>query len=122
MFLGIISAVDFIEETKRSLAKAKSGISEELIALDACHDRLVLLLEANNVERYAPPVGEPLMDHAKLCTPVERTATTDPDENGAIAAVRHPCYRLAIADDETRVVREAQISVFTLQDDKEGAE
>ena len=80
----------------------------------------MLLLEANNVELYEPPVGERLMDHAKLCTPVARTATTDPDANGTIEAVLHPCYRLVVADGETRVVREAQVSVFALQDDKEG--
>ncbi len=114
---GVIKAVDLVSDYERQLATAYQADGSALLEdartrLAAVGDQLVLLLESNQVEQYSPEPGTALQDDARKLNPIETSPAPTPRDVGRVKHVRYPGYILRIAENEDRVIREAQVEVF----------
>ncbi len=114
---GVIKAIDMVEDFRRQLEDTHGGeesrvLSDALTRLEATSGQLEMLLEANQIEAFRPEHGDSIEEHSQRFEPVEVRATTDTEQHGHVAEVKHPGWMLIRGNNDVRVIRAALVSVY----------
>jgi molecular chaperone GrpE (heat shock protein) len=107
---GLIRAIDSVDERLVSLEDAESQA-----AVNEVKDNLLIALESQNVDQFAPPVGAVYKEYMKFAK-ATRQATEDADKAGTIAAVVAPGYKYVGGETE-RVIKPAMVAVYVAESD-----
>ncbi len=114
---GVIKAVDMLSDFRHQLqlrhgAEDSSVLSDAQTRLEATSAQLEMLLEANQIEAFWPETGASIEADSCSFEPVEVRSTTDPSKWGLVAEVKYPGWILIRGETDSRVIREAQVSVY----------
>lgn len=107
--VGMINVVDKIDrELEKGVAK------EEKQSLDEIREEITAILESYNIKKSTPKVGSEYTDQEgdKNCK-VVMIDSDEPRLRGKIARVIKPSYVYRMSKDKKRVIREAEIEVYS---------
>ncbi len=105
----VIRCIDGVEERIRRLSE--EGV--ETGQLEEVRDELMFALESSGVERFEPEVNSDYRGQEKWAEAVkEREQSEKAKMSGKIAEVLRPGYRYVIDEENTKVVRTAQVKLF----------
>ena len=114
MILGVIASLDSIRLYEQELARIGDGASErDRKYLQAIAQRLQDVLADQDIEEFSPDLRSKASSDRALIKTVRAEETQDKNQVGTIAQVVHPGYRLYITSDESRIVRPAQVIVYS---------
>lgn len=114
MILGIIASLDSIRLYEQELARIGDSASErDRKYLQAIAQRLQDVLADQDIEEFSPDLRSKASSDRALIKTVRAEETQDKNQVGTIAQVVHPGYRLYITSDESRIVRPAQVIVYS---------
>jgi molecular chaperone GrpE (heat shock protein) len=108
--LRIIRCIDNLDDRIRQLKTEKKDTS----AMEDIRDEMVFALESSGVEPFEPDIGQPYRGLEKYAEAIkERKENDDPDKSGTIAEIIRPGYQYLISDEEVKIVRCAQVKLYT---------
>lgn len=115
---GVIKAIDLIGDFREQLADRHGDdespvLKDALSRLEATAMHLELLLESNHIEPFHPEPGAAIEADSRRYEPVGKHPTERVEDHGRVASVKYPGWVLVIGDAQVRVVREAQVTVFS---------
>ena len=105
LILGLIRAIENMDERIASLIDP-----DAIAAIEEAKDNILVTLESQNVDQFAPAIGDDYKEHMKIAK-ATRQATDDPGNVGKIASVLSPGYVYA-GGETTKVIRPAQVAVY----------
>jgi molecular chaperone GrpE (heat shock protein) len=107
--LRVIRCIDNLENRIAILSEQ----AVDTTALEEIKDELVFALESNGIEQFKPEVESDYHGQEKTAEAVkEKEACPDGKLAGKIAKVIRPGYQYLIDEENTKVVRPAQVKVF----------
>lgn len=107
--LRIIRCIDNLENRIARLSSKGSKIDY----LDEIRDELVFALESSGIEQYQPEVNSDYRGQEKYAEAVkEKEHCDNPEQKGKIAKVIRPGYQYFINEENTKIVRTAQVKLF----------
>ncbi|MHC4241925.1 MAG: nucleotide exchange factor GrpE [Planctomycetota bacterium] len=117
--LRVIRCVDNLE--KRINRLRKQNINPTV--LQEVHDELLFVLESSGVEQFRPEINSDYRGQERFAEVTkDRQPSEDKNMTDKIAKVIRPGYRYVIDEENVKVVRTAQVKLFTCaQSDKQGA-
>lgn len=107
--LRIIRCIDNLETRIDDLQSRDVDTSH----LMEVRDELLFALESSGIEQFSPETNTEYRGCEKFAEAVkEREETDDPQTKGKIAQIVRPGYRYFIDEDNSRIVRSAQVKIF----------
>ncbi len=107
--LRVIRGIDNLEERINRLSE--QGVETE--DLREVRDELLFALESSGVEQFEPEIDSDYRGQERYAEAVkEREYSDDSDMTGKIAKVIRPGYQYVIDQENTRVVRTAQVKLY----------
>lgn len=107
--LRIIRCIDNLENRIGRLADKGT----ETKYLEDIRDELVFALESSGIEQYQPEINSDYRGQEKYAEAVkEKEHTDNPKQKGKIAQVIRPGYQYFINEENTKIVRTAQVKLF----------
>lgn len=108
--LRVIRSIDNIADR---ITQMDSKQKEAAVCLKDIHDELVFALESSGIEQFEPDLNIPYKGMEKYAEAVRERIPAD-DENlaGCIARVIRPGYQYLVTDDNVKIVRCAQVSLY----------
>jgi molecular chaperone GrpE (heat shock protein) len=107
--LRIIHCIDNLESRIARLSED----DVEAVHLKEVRDELIFLLEAGGVEQFGPDINSDYRGQERYAEAVrEREDCDDPDQAGRIAEVIRPGYQYFIDDENSKIIRSAQVKLF----------
>ena len=108
--IRIIRCIDNLDGRIEKLA----GEKQETKYLEDVRDELVFALESSGVEQFKPPINNEYRGFEKFAEALkERVPTKDSGLSGKIAEVTSPGYQYIVSDENVRVVRSAQVKLYS---------
>jgi len=108
--LRIIRCIDNLENRIEELLREAADTT----CLEHVRDELVFALESSGIEQFEPEVNGEYHGQEKTAEVVKKRQLCDePDMEGKIADVIRPGYQYFIDDENTRIVRAAQVKLFS---------
>ena len=117
--LRVIRCVDNLEKRINRLRKQNINPTD----LQEVHDELLFVLESSGVEQFRPEINSDYRGQERFAEVTkDRQPSEDKNMTDKIAKVIRPGYRYVIDEENVKVVRTAQVKLFTYaQSDKQGA-
>ena len=117
--LRVIRCVDNLEKRINRLRKQNINSTD----LQEVHDELLFVLESSGVEQFRPEINSDYRGQERFAEVTkDRQPSEDKNMTDKIAKVIRPGYRYVIDEENIKVVRTAQVKLFTYaQSDKQGA-
>ena len=117
--LRIIRCVDNLEKRINRLRKQNVNPTD----LQEVHDELLFVLESSGVEQFRPEINSDYRGQEKFAEVTkDRQPSEDMTMTDKIAKVIRPGYQYVIDEENVKVVRTAQVKLFTYaQSNKQGA-
>jgi len=107
--LRIIRCIDNLENRIAQLCKQDI----ETINLEAARDELVFALESSGVEQFEPEINSDYRGQERRAEAVrDKQRCNKPNMTGKIAKVIRPGYQYVIDEENTKVVRTAQVKIY----------
>ena len=107
--LRIIRCIDNIDSRIVDVSQQGGDICD----LEDIKDDLVFALESSGVEQFEPEINSNYTSSQKIAEAVKEKKSCDETElKGKIAEIIKPGYRYVIDEDNTKVVRAAQVKLF----------
>jgi len=107
--LRIIRCIDNIDSRIEAISQQGGDTSD----LEDIKDDFVFALESSGVEQFEPDVNSNYTGSQKIAEAVkERKCCDESEMKGKIAEIIKPGYRYVIDEDNTKVVRIAQVKLF----------
>ena len=107
--LRIIRCIDNLEDRIAQLSE--EGL--DTVYLKEVRDELIFSLESGGVEQFKPALNSEYRGQEKTTEVVKERETANESElSGKIARVIRPGYRYVIDEEDTKVVRTAQVKLF----------
>jgi len=107
--LRVIRCVDNLETRIQRLAANEIDTTD----IEEVRDELLFALESSGVEQFKPKVNTDYRGHEKYAEAVkDRHPCEDESQTGKIARVIRPGYQYFINEDNTKVVRTAQVKLY----------
>jgi molecular chaperone GrpE (heat shock protein) len=107
--LRVIRCVDNLDTRIRRLADNEIDTTD----VEEVRDELLFALESSGVEQFRPKIGSDYRGQEKYAEAVkERESCEDQSQAGRIAKVIRPGYQYFINEENTKVVRTAQVKLF----------
>ena len=108
--LRVIRCIDNLESRINRLSEKNIETSD----LEEVRDELLFALESSGIEQFEPGVNSDYRGQEKFAEAVkERQQCDDPKQTGKIAQVIRPGYQYFINDENIKVVRTAQVKLFS---------
>jgi molecular chaperone GrpE (heat shock protein) len=108
--LRIIRCVDNLEKRINRLRKQNVNSTD----LQEVHDELLFVLESSGVEQFRPEINSDYRGQEKFAEVTkDRQPSEDKNMTDKIAKVIRPGYRYVIGEENIKVVRTAQVKLFT---------
>lgn len=108
--LRIIRCIDNLEARINQLLKE----NEDPTALTEARDELVFALESSGIEQFKPEINSDYRGQEKFAEAVKaRQQCKDSKKSGKIANIIRPGYQYVINEDMVKVVRPAQVKLYT---------
>ena len=121
---GVIKTIDLLRDCQARLSEAHADsdvLKDALRHLEAGENQLCFLLEANQIEPFTPEPGDPIEAESLRFEPVEKHPAPTPSDVGKVSEVKHPGWILLLGDSQQRVIRPAQIAVYSPADNQNGS-
>ena len=117
--LRVIRCVDNLEKRINRLRKQNINPTD----LQEVHDELLFVLESSGVEQFRPEINSDYRGQERFAEVTkDRQPSEDKNMTDKIAKVIRPGYRYVINEENIKVVRTAQVKLFTYaQSNKQGA-
>ena len=110
--IRIIRCIDNLDTRMNHLIEQ----GQEICDLEDVRDELIFALESSGVEQFSPP---PESDYKGIEKYAEALRQREPTENhelaGKIANVVRPGYQYVVSEDEIKIVRCAQVVLYSQQ-------
>jgi molybdopterin converting factor small subunit len=107
--LRIIRCIDNLEN--RIARLSSKGTKTEY--LEDIRDELVFALESSGIEQYQPEINSDYRGQEKYAEAVkEKEHCDNPEQKGKVAKVIRPGYQYFINEENTKIVRTAQVKLF----------
>ena len=108
--LRVIRCVDNLEKRINRLRKQNVNSTD----LQEVHDELLFVLESSGVEQFRPEINSDYRGQEKFAEVTkDRQPSEDKNMTDKIAKVIRPGYRYVIGEENIKVVRTAQVKLFT---------
>jgi len=108
--LRVIRCVDNLEKRINRLRKQNINPTD----LQEVHDELLFVLESSGVEQFRPEINSDYRGQEKFAEVTkDRQPSEDKNMTDKIAKVIRPGYRYVIDEENIKVVRTAQVKLFT---------
>lgn len=114
LVLDIIESIDIFDDFICELGAAESTDSNALECLETLREKLLIILENDNIDQLRVEAGvgidaEAVRGKVKIVSSIE---ATDPTQVGTIASVKTPCYFTYVTEEETVTIRPALVVVY----------
>jgi len=107
--LRVIRCIDNIENRIAQSTNKKSQRTH----LEEVRDELVFALESSGIEQFEPEINTEYRGKEKIAEAVkERASCDDPEQAGRIAEIVRPGYQYFIDEENTKIVRPAQVKLY----------
>ena len=107
--LRVIHSIDNIDSRIDSISQQGGDTSD----LEEIKDDIVFALESSGVEQFEPDINSKYASSQKTAEVVkQRKSCGEPEMKGKIAEIIKPGYRYVIDEDNTKIVRTAQVKLF----------
>ncbi|MCK4888058.1 MAG: hypothetical protein KAS96_11770 [Planctomycetes bacterium] len=107
--LRVIRCIDNIDSRIDSISQQGGDTSD----LEDIKDDLVFVLESSGVEQFEPDINSKYASSQKTAEAVkQKKSCGEPEMKGKIAEIIKPGYRYVIDEDNTKIVRTAQVKLF----------
>ncbi len=107
--LRVIRSIDNIDSRIDSISQQGGDTSD----LEEIKDDIVFALESSGVEQFEPDINSKYASSQKTAEVVkQRKSCGEPEMKGKIAEIIKPGYRYVIDEDNTKIVRTAQVKLF----------
>ena len=117
--LRTIRCVDNLDERIERLTDR----GEDIHQLEEVRDELVFALESSGLEQFEPELNSDYRGQERNLEVVkERCFTDDPEQVGKIARLVRSGYQYVVSDDNIKIVRAAQVRLFSDAESPEPAE
>lgn len=117
LFLSIIESISFIESAVNKIGPGENIAKDYLIATK---DKLEIILSNHSIEKFTPEINKKITD-VEGCEPIIETVdTNDETKINCIHSVIKPGYELSIKEGEKRVLKKAEVMVYSKKDSLDG--
>lgn len=108
--IRMIRCIDNVDSRMKQL----DADEETIMHLEDIRDELIFSLESSGVEQYSPELQSEYYGQEKRVEVLkDRKLCSDPELKGKIAEIVRPGYQYVVSDDNIKIVRTAQVRVFS---------